>query len=212
MYIPSMFARTDADDLRALIRDHGFATLVTVDGDGPVASHLPLFLVDDGSPHGLLCGHMARANRQWRHFAGGGEALAVFTGPHTYISPTWYGSDGHVPTWNYAVVHAHGAPRLVGDDRAREILERLVDQYEAGQPVPWRLADLDAEYAAGLLAAIVAFEIPIARLEGKWKVGQNRNHGDRTRAADALIAQGGEDATAVAALMHAVLDSPARRT
>jgi transcriptional regulator len=205
MYIPSSFAQRDAASLRSLIADRGFATLVTTGAETPTASHLPLVLADDGSPHGVLLGHMARANPQWRQFDR--EALAVFAGPHAYVSPTWYAGPDHVPTWNYAAVHAYGIARPVGDARALEILELLVARYE---PTPWKVADLPAEKVTQLVAAIVAFEIPIARLEGKWKVGQNREPVDRAAAADALAAQGGE-AAEVAALMRATLDPVSAR-
>jgi transcriptional regulator len=199
MYIPSSFAERDPAALRTLIADRGFATLVTSDAAGvPLGSHLPLLHVDDGSPHGRLIGHMARANPQWRQFER--EALAVFTGPHAYVSPTWYAGPDHVPTWNYAAVHAYGVAQPVGDARALEILEQLVAHYE---PTPWKVADLPAAKISQLVAAIVAFELPIARLEGKWKVGQNREPIDRQAAAEALAGQGGE-AAEVAALMRAV--------
>jgi transcriptional regulator len=199
MYVPSSFARRDDRALRELIRARGFATVITAPGGVPFASHLPLLLDGD-----VLVGHMARANPQWRHFDGATEVLAVFHGPHAYISPVWYEAPEHVPTWNYAVVHAYGVPRIVEGERAREVLAALVEAYE---PTPWRIGDLAADKLGKLLGAIVAFELPIARLEGKWKVGQNREPAERASAAAHLRAQGGEDAEAVATLM---LDTLAR--
>ncbi len=196
MYIPRLYARGDHGELVALIRAHGFATLITRDLE---ASHLPLLHVDDGSPYGKLVGHMARANPQWEHFDG--DALAVFSGPHAYISPTMYVSDRMVPTWNYAVVHAYGTPRVLDDAGARDVLDRLVAHYESTRPAPWAVSALPAAYTDQLVQAIVAFEIPIARLEGKWKVGQNREDVDRLAAADAL-AGGSDDDRAIAELMR----------
>lgn len=194
MYVPRIYANHDHAELVALIRAHGFATLVTADLE---ASHLPLLHVDDGSPLGKLVGHMARANPQWQHFQG--EALAVFGGPHAYVSPSMYVSPRMVPTWNYAVVHAYGTPRLVDD--ARAILDALVAHYEATRPAPWDVTQLPADYTAQLIQQIVAFEIPITRIQGKWKVGQNREEVDRLAAADAL-SSGSEDDRAVAELMR----------
>lgn len=190
MYVPRSFAQ-DRDAALALVRARPFATVVTVDGGVPFASHLPLLL--DGE---VLVGHMARANPQWRHFDGRGDALAIFHGPHAYISPTWYAAPGHVPTWNYAVVHVYGAPRVVEDGAAA--LARIVEAFE---PTPWRIGDVASDRLGALLQAIVAFEIPITRIEAKWKVGQNRTPAEAASAAEALRAQGGEDATAVAAMM-----------
>ncbi len=201
MYVPSLYAPEGRAQVIALIRAHGFATLVTCARGVPEASHLPLLHVEDGSPHGKLLGHMARANPQWRDFTG--EALAVFAGPHAYVSPTMYVSPQMVPTWNYAVVHAYGAPRVLDDAGARDVLDRLVAFYEASRPAPWAVSALDETYAGQLVKAIVAFEIPIARVQGKWKVGQNREAVDRLAAADALAA-GGEDDRAIAALMREV--------
>lgn len=198
MYVPGLFERDEPAALAALIRDRAFATVVTVAGGVPFASHLPLLYRD-----GVLLGHMARANPQWRHFACGGEVLAIFHGPHAYISPSWYQTAHQVPTWNYAVVHAYGVARLIDDaGAAREVLARLVETFDPS----WRIDALPDEKLAQLVRAIVAFEIPVARLEGKWKVGQNREPVDRASAATRLAALGGEDATAIAALMNATLD------
>jgi len=207
MYVPTVFAppgpRDDPSAALALIRAHGFATLVTCPGGVPEASHLPLLHVDDGSPRGKLIGHMARANPQWKRF-GADEVMAVFGGPHAYVSPSMYVSPRMVPTWNYAAVHAYGVPRVLDDAGARDVLDRLVAHFEADRPSPWRVADLDAAYTVQLLAAIVAFELPITRLVGKWKVGKNREPVDRLAAADALAASEREDDRAVAALMREV--------
>lgn len=185
MYVPRSFSAPD-DAARALIRARPFATVVTVDGGAPFASHLPLVLVGEDR----LVGHMARANPQWRHF-GAGEVLAIFHGPHAYVSPTWYASAGQVPTWNYAVVHAYGAPAIVDGAAA---LAPLVEAFEAA----WRPGDAEL---ARLVPAIVGFELRVTRIEAKWKVGQNREPADRASAAARLRGAGGEDAAAIAQLM-----------
>lgn len=174
MYVPKSFAVTDPAALAAFIRAHSFATLIsTVDGT-PFATHLPLLLEGD-----RLLGHLARANPHWRAFDGQQQALAVFHGPHAYISPTWYAATPAVPTWNYAAVHVYGVPRLVvEEDRLAQLVDRLVATYEAGQPQPWS-GELPPEYREKLLAAIVGFELEIGRIEGKFKLGQNRSRADQ---------------------------------
>lgn len=194
MYIPSSFRIDDAEKLRAFMREHSFATLVSRDDRGaPLASHLPLLLRDgaDGAP--VLLGHMARANPQWRQFSPNEEILAVFHGPHGYISPSWYASEQVVPTWNYAAVHAYGVPRVVeSGDRLAEIVEETITEYESGFAQPWK-ANLPEEFHQNLLKGIVGFEIPIVRLEGKFKLGQNRLEADVRGACAALEAGGASD-------------------
>ncbi len=206
MYVPPHFAVTDRQHLIALMRERSFAMLTTVVEGEPFVSHLPLLWEDDGSTHGRLIGHMARANPQWRHFASGANVLAVFAGPHAYISPSWYESKAQVPTWNYGAVHAYGSPRIV-DDRAAvlAILQKLVGTYEGGFARPWRMDDLPAGHAENMSKAIVAFAMPIARLEGKWKLGQNKSVADRVGTAVALERLGGEDNLAIAAATRETL-------
>ncbi|MDP6705238.1 MAG: FMN-binding negative transcriptional regulator [Alphaproteobacteria bacterium] len=203
MYIPKQFTETDAGRLEALIESHGFALVVTTDAEGlPVASHLPLIYEAGRGPHGSLLGHVARANPQWRHFEDGTEVLAVFSGPHAYISPSWYEDHPAVPTWNYATVHVYGRPRIVDDaGETRGMLARLVDAHEAGFVSPWRM-DLPADYEDRMVRGIVAFEIEISRLEGKFKLSQNRPAMDRVTVADQLAASGHDDATGIARLMR----------
>jgi len=156
-------------------------------------------------PCGTLRGHVARANPVWRH-AAGQEVLAIFHGPQTYVTPSWYPSKHEtgqvVPTWNYAVVHAHGVLR-VHDDREwlRTLVTRLTDRQESAMAQPWRVDDAPAEYLERMLGAIVGIEIPVTRLDGKWKVSQNRNDADRDGVAEGLSLQEGADAQAMAALV-----------
>lgn len=210
MYVPPHFAVDDRDRLIGLMRSASFAQLITVADGEPFASHLPLLWQEGDGPQGKLIGHMARANPQWRHFAsaqaGAAKALAIFAGPHAYISPSWYESAAQVPTWNYAAVHAYGTPRIVEDEAAvLAILERLVGTYESGFEKPWRMAGLPAGHAARMSKAIVAFEMPIDRLEGKWKLGQNKTVADRVGTAVELERLGGENNLAIAALTRDTL-------
>ncbi len=202
MYVPSHFAETDARTLAALMRDHDFAILVTTANGAPVASHLPLLFDEGRGDHGTIVGHLARANPQWRRFDGSAQALAIFQGPHAYVSPTWYASAAAVPTWNYAVVHVYGAPRVIDDgDGAKAVLERLVAKHEQGRAVPWRLDRLDGKYLAAQLRGIVAFEMPVARIEGKFKLNQNKPAADRRGAIAGLRASADAGSDALADLM-----------
>jgi len=178
MYIPSAFRVEDAEKLASFMEQHRFATLVTHDGAAPFASHLPMLLRKEGGPHGTLVSHMARANPQWRHFTNGQEALAVFHGPHAYISPSWYQTQPAVPTWNYATVHAYGVPRLL-EDRASvtTLLRETVATFESPLPNPWP-GNLPEDYFDRMMQGIVTFEIPLSRVEGKFKLGQNRGPED----------------------------------
>lgn len=199
MYVPFSFRMDDPAELRAFMRRHSFATLVTQGRVGMVASHLPLLLDPDAGPRGRLLGHMARANPQWRDVEG--EALAVFSGPHAYISPTWYEAPGTVPTWNYVAVHAYGPLRLVEDrDALRDILRRTVATYERPMPAPWTYdeADPDIDW---MLGAVVGFEVEIARIEGKAKLNQNHPEERRRKVIRALEARTDDDSRAIARLM-----------
>jgi len=204
MYVPKHFDTTDREAIAALIRARGFATLITVLDNAPFATHCPLLYDAAAGPHGTLYGHIARANPQWQHFSGG-EALAIFHGPHAYVSPSWYGQHPSVPTWNYVAVHAYGTPRLLEDGKARELLQRLVSVYEAADS-DWSIAALPEGYMSGMLRGIVAFEIPLSRLEAKSKLSQNRGTEDRKRVIARLEALGGDDNHETARAMRAALE------
>jgi len=205
MYVPSHFAETDIGALHEIMRAHNFATLVSVVDGTPFATHLP-FLLDPGpGPYGTLHAHMARANPHWRGFAGGGEAMVVFQGPHGYVSPSWYATrEKVVPTWNYLVVHAYGVPELIADAVAvRAHLERLLAVHESAMDHPWSLAGQPADFVAAMLKGVVGFEMPLTRLEGKAKLSQNRPAADRAGAIAGLSASGDPLALALAAAMTA---------
>jgi len=201
MYIPSHFIQNDLAKLHDAIVRYSFATLVS-QADGELeASHLPLLLNRDDGPHGTLVGHMARANLQWRR-AVGNQVLTIFSGPHAYICPQWYQAAEVVPTWNYVAVHAYGKLELIDDiSTTRALLDRMVALYESAQPRPWQMNE-PPDFIGRLLRQIVAFRIPIDRLEGKWKLNQNRPAEQRQRVISVLSQQTDDNSRDVAALMR----------
>lgn len=202
MYIPASFRESDEDALLRFMTEHAFATLVTHRVDEVLVSHLPL-LVRRTNRGAVLVGHVARANTHWRAMDGKTTTLAIFHGPHEYVSPTWYRSPGLVPTWNYAAVYATGEPRFREDeDFTMGVLRDLVDTYESGRPQPWSLDELPADSVQKMSKAIVAFEMPILRLEGKFKLSQNQRDEDRDAVIAALDSENSPSARAVAALMR----------
>lgn len=198
MYTPAPFNVTDEAALHAFMRQHNFVTLVSVADGAAIASHVPVSVTrtEDGL---ALTGHLARANEHWRLFDGTREALAVFHGPHAYVSPRWYAAGPAVPTWNYAVVHVYGPVSIV--DAPRDVeqgLQLLLQVYEP----PGALAEVTPEdFVLQQLPYIVGFRMTVRRLEGKFKLSQNRSLQDRQRVATMLAAQGAT-AAAVAALMR----------
>lgn len=201
MYVPPHFAVTDTGKLHEMIERYSFGLLVSQVGGVPFASHLPFLLDRTAGPHGTLLGHVARANPHWRELAGQ-TALAVFSGPHAYVSPTWYEAENVVPTWNYVAVHAYGRATVIEDRAALlDIVQRSVAVYESGMPWPWTL-DASSSYAGRQLGAIVGFRIDIERLEGKWKLNQNHPVERRKKVADILAGQKSDDARAVAEMMR----------
>ena len=204
MYVPRHFSEDHVPTLHGFMAQYGFATLVTTRDGAPGASHLPLLVDSGASEYGTLIGHMARANPQWRGFDGETQALAIFQGPHAYISPSWYESEQAVPTWNYVAVHAYGAPRILEDhDAALAVLEALVAVHESTGPAPWRIDSQTTDYRDTQIRGIVAFEIPITRLEGKFKLSQNKPEADRRGAARGLRDRGDALAVELARMMEA---------
>jgi transcriptional regulator len=184
MYVPNAFRADDRAALYDLIERYGFGTLVSVLDGAPFATHLPI-LLDRG--RGVLLGHVARANPHGRALGNAAEALLIFQGPHAYVSPSWYATAPAVPTWNYAAVHVYGVPRLLDEAELRDLLDRLVSRYEAGRERPWTM-DLPPDYLRKMLQAIIGFEVPIERIEGKFKLNQNRSSEDRAGVVQALRA------------------------
>jgi transcriptional regulator len=208
VYNPGHFVEDRLPVLHELIRAHPLATLVTVTPEGLVANHIPMEVGPGDSAFGTLRGHVSRANPLWRT-ATGGAALAIFQGPQGYVSPAWYPAKAEhgrvVPTWNYAVVHAHGSLRAIDDPAwLRAFVERLTDAHEERRPAPWHVSDAPEEYIERQLQGIVGLEMEIVRLEGKWKMSQNRSAEDR-----AGIVQGLRHAGDAAG--HALADVVAER-
>jgi len=198
LYVPKHFRQEDEAALVALIEENAFGTLVTSSPEGALhVSHIPFRVEREGGKLRLL-GHLARANPHWQALEPAREIVAVFQGPHAYVSPGWYQNHPAVPTWNYAVVHAHGRARLMDEAELHALVHELSTQYEAGREKPWRMGDLPPDYVSSMLSAIVGFELTVERLEGKFKLSQNRP-ADRERVIAALDAEGEH---ALAALMR----------
>jgi transcriptional regulator len=207
MYIPHSFRVEDQALLFDLMRQFDFATLVTIQERIPVASHLPFMVRPDTGPQGKLLGHMARANPQWRSFAPDHEVLTIFQAHHAYISPSWYEDHPSVPTWNYAVVHAYGLPHILEDEAViKQMLHELVDQHESGFETPWRM-DLPPAYERKMIQGIVAFEITLTRLEGKFKLSQNRSLEDQ-QAVAAVLERSEGTCRALGQLMSSLISAP----
>ena len=206
MYLPNHFEESRVDVMHALAREHPLATLVTLGAGGLNANHVPLEVDPEPAPLGTLRGHVARANPVWRELTAGVEALAIFQGPSTYVSPAWYATKREtgkvVPTYNYAVVHAYGPLRIVEDAAwLRGLVERLTRRFEAGRAEPWQVSDAPAGFIDAQLRAIVGIEISVSRLLGKWKLSQNRSAADRAGVMAGLGASADPAATAVARMM-----------
>ena len=196
MYIPPLFNEDRNDVLHDAIRRTGLATLVTLTADGLIASHVPMLLDPDPAPYGTLIGHVARPNPQARGAIG--EALAIFQGPEAYITPSWYATKRAtgkvVPTWNYVTIHAYGTVEFFADrERLRDVVTRLTEREETPRAEPWAVTDAPADFIDGMLKGIVGFALPITRLEGKWKMSQNRPAEDRPGVVAGLQADGRED-------------------
>ena len=197
MYLPDVFREDDRAALLAQAQASPFATVITHAQGGLAVSHLPL-LVD--APQERLRGHLARENPQLAHFAEGAEALAIFHGPHGFVSPSVYAEQPSVPTWNYVVVHARGRARLVDDGELRRILDEMVERFDI---TGWRF-EAPEEFVRAKLDAIAGFEIALDRIEGKWKLSQNRSLGDQERVVS-WLERGDEPSRALALLMRARL-------
>lgn len=191
MYIPKANEETRTPVLHELIRSQPLASLVTFGKSGLFASHVPMILDEQAVPLGVLKCHVSRANMQWKDFAPDIEALAIFSGAQHYISPSWYeekqATGKVVPTWNYVVVHAYGSLKVMDDaDWLRAHVESLTTIHEAASPEPWAVSDAPADYIASIIKGIVGLEMRITRLEGKWKVSQNRSENDRRGVVEGL--------------------------
>lgn len=207
MYIPTSFHESDQAKLFDFIERNTFGLLVSRVADEPFATHLPLLLDRSRGPHGNLIGHLAKANAQWQD-ADGQTVLAVFSGPHVYVSPSWYEAENVVPTWNYVAAHVYGVFRVIPDrDGLAKVLRDFVAQYESSRPRPWTF-DPASDFAEKMMKTIVGFRIEITRIEGKWKLNQNRPAEQRARVVSALRRFTDENSRAVADLMEQDLGRP----
>ena len=190
MYLPSAFREDSPEVQHEFIRAHPLGVLTTSGDGGLMANHIPCLFYPEG-PHGVLRLHVARANPQLADLAAGRECLVVFHGPQAYVTPSWYPTKAEthkvVPTWNYAVVHAHGTLQAHDDaDWLLAFVTELTQRHESGRARPWAVADAPADYVQQMLRAIVGIEIAVARLDGKWKASQNRSAADRAGVAAGL--------------------------
>jgi transcriptional regulator len=206
LYLPAYFEESRTDVLHGLMRARPLATLVTLSDSGLLANHVPVETVSEPLPHGMLRGHIARANPLWREYRTGAEALAIFQGPQAYISPSFYPSKQEtgevVPTWNYAVVHARGTLRFVHDGAwLRALVSRLTDAHEAPRQMPWKIEDAPPTYIEKMLTLIVGFEFSIAGLTGKWKLSQNHPTANRLGVQKGLRDAAGAESRDVAAML-----------
>ncbi|MEQ8708099.1 MAG: FMN-binding negative transcriptional regulator [Rhodospirillales bacterium] len=203
MYVPRHFELNDQAQIDQRLAEDSFATLVTVIDGQPFATHLPLLATRDGDRL-ILRGHVARANPHWKSFTRESESLAVFSGPHCYISPRWYAAKGLVPTWNYEAIHACGPVRVLEEaSDVRQILDDLTAKFEADAPEPWTSEGaMDDKALFAMMRGIVGFEMTVTRLEAKSKMGQNRGAADVEGAIKALDLSPREMDRAVAGLMR----------
>jgi transcriptional regulator len=203
VYLPPAFTETRPEILIEHIERYEFGLLVSHGREGLIASQIP-FLLERRDGRLYLVGHLARANPQLADLDAAGEALAIFQGPHAYISPNWYEAGPAVPTWNYATVHAYGNARTIAEpDWLRGLLRRLTERHEGREPAPpWRMQDLPEAYLESMLNGIVGIEIAVTRLDGKFKLSQNRPAADRPRIIAALEQRDDPDSQAVARLMR----------
>lgn len=207
MHIQAHFAETRVPVLHALMQSRPLATFILANGDDIVVNHMPMMIEGGAGDAGVLRAHIPRSNRIWESFDGQRNAVAVFHGPEAYVSPSWYPSKREhgkaVPTWNYVVVHAHGCPAAVHDAAwLREHLKVMTNTHEAHQAQPWQLSDAPPDYIELMLRNIVGIEMPISRLEGKWKISQNRPEEDRLSVAAALSGRNDSNSLAMAALIQ----------
>ena len=204
MYVPSNFAEERVPVLHEAIRGIKLGTLVTLGGEEMIASHVPMLVDPEPAPFGTLRGHIARVNPQWRDPPSKVQALAIFLGPNAYVTPSWYATKRAtgkvVPTWNYAAIHAYGHVRFFDDtERLLALVTRLTETHEAPRAQPWAVSDAPADFIQGMLRAIVGFELPIARLEGKWKMSQNRPAEDRAGVVEGLAREGAPEVAEIVA-------------
>jgi transcriptional regulator len=202
-YLPRHFEETRVEVLHDLVRANPLGALVVLGREGLIANHVPFELIAEPAPFGTLRCHVSRANTVWREFSPDVEALAIFQASQAYVTPSWYASkreDGKVvPTWNYAVVHAHGTLQAIEDaEWLRGLVSRLTDRFEAPRDLPWKVTDAPPDFVDKQLRGIVGLEMPITKLIGKWKMSQNRSAEDRAGVVEGLRESDDHDTRQVA--------------
>lgn len=208
MYVPKAFHEDRADVLHAAMKEIGAAAIVGHDADGLVATHAPIELVPEPVPNGIIRIHFARANPHAQAIKDGQELLLIFQGPQGYITPSWYPSKHLtgkvVPTWNYVAVHAYGTAKVFEDAiKLKAHLAALTDHFEGGYHLPWKIDDAPQAFIDGMCRAIIGFEITLNRIEGKWKMSQNKSAHDRMGVMNGLRAQGDSVGQVMADLVEA---------
>ena len=177
MFIPSYFRNNDLSEIKSFIRKNSFATLITCGAESPEATHIPIELIEQNNEEAFLQGHISRANPQWKSFPDKSYVLAIFQGPHTYVSSSWY-NHVNVPTWNYMAVHVYGKIKIIEGDELYQSLKGLVDRYEVLSEKPIKVEEFPEEMMSKYMKGIVGFRIAMEKIEGKWKLSQNRDKED----------------------------------
>ena len=198
MYIPKLYREEDREKILKFLKQNNFPALVTYDGEKPIATHLPVEVLENENGSLTILGHMSRANPQWRSF-GEQEVLLIFQGAHTYISPRWY-DHVNVPTWNYMMVHVYGKIRLVEGEKLYSLLSRLVKNHE--EPAAYSLESLPQDFVQKEMNGVVGFAVDVTRIDAGYKLSQNRNDGDHENIIRELKGRGDENSAAVAKSMR----------
>ncbi|MBK9730955.1 MAG: FMN-binding negative transcriptional regulator [Chitinophagaceae bacterium] len=174
MYVPKLYRNTNFPEIEQFLQKNSFASLISVHEGKPWTTHIPLELQTNEKDERVLWGHLSRANPQWKSFEAHPDVLAVFMGPHTYISSSWY-DHVNVPTWNYIAVHVTGKVKIVEGEQLYESLKRLVNKYEAVSKQPVSIETMPQDYVRKEMKGVVGLEISIDKMEGNWKLSQNRD-------------------------------------
>ncbi len=201
MFIPAHFRKTDLPEIAKFIHEHSFACLVSQHEGKPWATHIPMELEENDKGESCLSGHISRANPQWKSFSSGETVLAIFNGPHTYVSSSWY-NHVNVPTWNYIAVHVYGTLRILSDEEQYGKLKAMVNRYEQIAKNPIDLDKMPEDMMQKYMKGIVGFEMSMDKVEGKWKMSQNRNEEDKQSIIHELEKLGDLNAALVATEMQ----------
>ena len=216
MYLPKFNQETDTAVLRALIKSKPLGTWSTLADGEIIVNHIPFILNEDEGDNGTLVCHVARANKVWQQYSRDVESVIVFQGDQAYISPSWYPSKHKhgkaVPTWNYIVVQARGIPEVIDDaDKLLRHLNELTDTHEQTQELPWKVSDAPEDFIEQMMSAIVCIEIPVSRLTGKWKLGQNRPEPDQLGMVAGLSSSENAQSLGLAQVLNQHIQGNARR-